>query len=54
MTFIKLLTAPIRRLVGMPLFQFCVVVLIVFLLQAAPDGRLVAGTVQTSFTQTAA
>jgi hypothetical protein len=40
MTFIKLLTAPIRRLAGMPLFQFCVVVLIVFLLQAAPDGSI--------------
>ena len=44
MTFIKLLTAPIRRLVGMPLFQFCVVVLVVFLLQAAPDGS-VSGTI---------
>jgi hypothetical protein len=40
MTLIKLLTAPVRRLVGMPLFQFCVVVLIVFLLQSAPDGSV--------------
>ena len=40
MTLIKLLTAPIRRLVGMPLFQFCVVVLIVFLLQGAPDDSV--------------
>jgi hypothetical protein len=40
MTLIKLLTAPIRRLIGMPLFQFCVVVLIVFLLQGAPDGSV--------------
>ncbi|HLH90575.1 MAG TPA: hypothetical protein VKX28_19145 [Xanthobacteraceae bacterium] len=47
MTLIKLLTAPIRRLVGMPLFQLCVVVLIVFLLQGAPDhsvfGRVYDG-----------
>jgi hypothetical protein len=40
MTLIKMLTAPIRRLIGMPLFQFCVVVLIVFLLQGAPDGSI--------------
>jgi hypothetical protein len=40
MTLIKLLTAPIRRLVGMPLFQLCVVVLIVFLLQGAADNSI--------------
>jgi hypothetical protein len=40
MTVIKLLTAPIRRLVNFSLFQFCVVALIIFLLQAAPDKSI--------------
>jgi hypothetical protein len=40
MTLIKLLTAPIRRLANSSLFQFCIVVLIIFLLQAAPDSSL--------------
>ncbi len=40
MTLIKLLTAPIRRLLNFSLFQFCIVVLIIFLLQAAPDGSV--------------
>jgi hypothetical protein len=44
MTLIKLLTAPIRRLVNFSLFQFCIVVLVIFLLQAAPDGS-VSGTI---------
>jgi hypothetical protein len=40
MTLIKLLTAPIRRLVNFSLFQFCIVILIIFLLQVAPDSSL--------------
>ena len=44
MTLIKLLTAPIRRLVNFSLFQFCLVVFIIFLLQAASDSS-VFGTV---------
>lgn len=40
MTLIKLLTAPIRRLLNFSLFQFCIVVVVIFLLQAAPDGSV--------------
>jgi hypothetical protein len=40
MSLIKLLTAPIRRLVNFSLFQFCVVVVIILLLQAAPDASI--------------
>jgi hypothetical protein len=47
MTLIKLLTAPIRRLVNFSLFQFAVVVVIILLLQAADDssifGRIFTG-----------
>ncbi len=40
MTLIKLLTAPIRRLLNFSLFQLCVVVAVIFLLQAAPDNSI--------------
>jgi len=40
MTLIKLLTAPIRRLVNFSLFQFIIVVVVIFLLQAAPDSSV--------------
>jgi hypothetical protein len=40
MTLIKLFTAPIRRLVNFSLFQFCVVALIILLLQAAADSSI--------------
>ena len=40
MTLIKLLTAPIRRLVNFSLVQFLIVVAIIFLLQAAPESSI--------------
>jgi hypothetical protein len=40
MTLIKLLTAPIRRLVNFSLFQFAVVVVMILLLQAADDNSI--------------
>ena len=40
MTLIRLLTAPIRRLVNFSLFQLAVVVIIILLLQAADDNSI--------------
>jgi hypothetical protein len=40
MTLIKLLATPVRRLVNFSLVQFCVVIAIIFLLQAAADNSI--------------